>query len=133
MWGVYKIWHCQSESNYTMVYKYPKKIIYLLKNISLWKTNQKVQTSLTRENGIANCDINNYWFHFLYCSFRPAMMAYIKRRMTSDCWHIRKYIYTCIWLIEIYVILILFQKWYNNGDNSNVSENLQDSIGIGWS
>jgi hypothetical protein len=46
--------------------------------------------------------------------------------------HAKTYIYIYIWLIEIHFILIFFQKWYKNGANSNVSENLQDSIEIGW-
>jgi hypothetical protein len=45
LWGVYKIWHCQSWPSYTMVYEYFKQI-YLLTNISLWKKSITVQKSL---------------------------------------------------------------------------------------
>ena len=44
LYGVYKIWHCQSWSSYTMVYEYPKTI-YLLTNISLWTKTLKVLKS----------------------------------------------------------------------------------------
>jgi hypothetical protein len=51
VWGVYKIWHCQSWPSYTMVYEYSKQI-YLLTNISLWKKSITVQKSLM--NAIKN-------------------------------------------------------------------------------
>jgi hypothetical protein len=44
LWGVYKIWHCQSWPSYTVVYEYSKKI-YLLTNISLCKKSITVQKS----------------------------------------------------------------------------------------
>ena len=45
LWGVYKIWHCQSWPSYTMVYEYSKQI-YLLTNISFWKKRITVQKPL---------------------------------------------------------------------------------------